>query len=309
VGGGLLGLEAAAGLRGRGVGVTVVELAGHVMSQQLDAGAARILRHALEAQGIACITGRGAARIEPGRVVLDDGSEIAAARVVVAAGVRAETALARAAGLQVERGIVVDDALRTSAPGVYAVGECAEHDGTVYGLWAPLAEQARIAGAGIAGDPAAFRGASQATTLKISGIDVFAGGRSANPPPPGHDEIVHSDTRRGIYRRLVLDGDRLTGAALVGDTTAARQLAGLLRTGDEIPSGLLRDAAGAVPTPLPDDPRATVCCCHGVTVGELREAIERDGLETVADVGASTRATTGGGSCRVEVQELLAKQA
>jgi NAD(P)H-nitrite reductase large subunit len=84
---------------------------------------------------------------------------------------------------------------------------------------------------------------------------------------------------------------------------------GLLRTGEEVPSGLLRDAGGAVPTPLPDDPRATVCCCHGVTVGELREAIERDGLETVADVGASTRATTGCGSCRVEMQELLAKQA
>ncbi|MEA2154625.1 MAG: sulfite reductase flavoprotein alpha-component, partial [Solirubrobacteraceae bacterium] len=159
IGGGLLGLEAAAGLRGCGARVSVVELAGHLMSRQLDPGAGAMLRAGLEAQGISFVLGRSAARIEPGRVVLDDGSELGATRVVVAAGVRAETGVARAAGIDCARGIVVDDELRTSAPAVWAAGECAEHRGVVYGLWAPLAEQARVAGAGVAGDPGAFHGA------------------------------------------------------------------------------------------------------------------------------------------------------
>jgi ferredoxin-nitrate reductase len=304
VGGGLLGLEAAAGLRAHGIAVTVVELAGHLMNQQLDPGAAAILRKALEAQGIACIVGRSATRIEFDRVVLDDGSELPATRVVVAAGVRAETSLARAAGLRVKRGIVVDDELRASAAGVWAIGECAEHRGVVYGLWAPLAEQARVAGAGIAGDPAAFHGSIAATTLKVSGVDVYAGGESAASVPGGHDEIVMSDTRRGIYRRLVLDGERLTGAALVGDASAARQLSELLRSGEPVPAQLL-EPAGSRATPIAEDPAATVCSCNVVTVGEVQKAIRRDGLTTVAQVGLRTRATTGCGGCASDVQELL----
>ncbi len=304
VGGGLLGLEAAAGLQARGVRVTVLELAERIMSQQLDPGAAAILQRALEAQGIAFVLGRGAARIERDRVVLDDGSELPATRVVVAAGVRAETALARDAGLQCERGIVVDDALRASAPGVWAVGECAEHDGTVYGLWAPLAEQARVAGAGVAGDPGAFHGAVCATTLKVSGIDVYAGGSSAGVAAAGHDEIVHSDTRRGTYRRLVLDGDRLAGVVLVGDTGGARRMTELLRSGDPVPADLL-SPAGAAAEPVALDPAATLCSCNAVTVGEVQASIRRDALQTIAQVGLRTRATTGCGGCVAEVQELL----
>jgi ferredoxin-nitrate reductase len=305
VGGGLLGLEAAAGLHARGVAVTVVELAGHLMNVQLDAGAAGILRRDLERQGIGFRLASSAARIEPDRVVLADGSELACERVVVAAGVRAETTIARAAGLQCARGIVVDDELRTSAPSVWAVGECAEHRGTVYGLWAPLAEQARVAGARIAGDPGAFHGAVQATTLKVSGVDVYAGGGSAAATPPGHDEIVLSDTRRGVYRRLVLDGDRLVGGVLVGDASAARQLSELLRSGDEVPFELL-DGGGATTKPLAEDPAATVCSCNAVTVGEVQTAIRRGGLQTIAQVGVVTRATTGCGGCTADVQELLA---
>jgi len=305
VGGGLLGLEAAAGLHARGVVVTVVELAGHIMNMQLDPGASSILRRDLERQGIACTVGRRAASIEAGRVVLDDGSEIACSRVVIAAGIRAETSLAREAGLECGRGIVVDDELRASAPGVWAVGECAEHRGVVYGLWAPLAEQARVAGARIAGDPAAFHGAVQATTLKVSGVDVYSGGDAAGTAPVGHDEIVLSDTRRGIYRRLVLDGDRLTGGVLVGDAASARQLTELLRTGGEVPDELL-EPGGAPPKPLASDPEATICSCNAVTVGEVQAAIRRDGLTTIAQVGARTRATTGCGGCGTDVQELLA---
>jgi ferredoxin-nitrate reductase len=305
VGGGLLGLEAAAGLHARGVAVTVVELAGHLMSMQLDAGAATILRRDLERQGIACLLNRSATRIEIDRVVLDDGSELPCQRVVIAAGIRAETTLARAAGLACERGIVVDDELRTSAPGVWAVGECAEHRGVVYGLWAPLAEQARVAGARIAGDPAAFHGAVQATTLKVSGVDVYAGGGSAGAAAPGHDELVLSDTRRGIYRRLVLDGDRLTGGVLVGDVGAARQLTDYLRSGDDVPPELL-DVGGPPSKPVAEDPAATICSCNAVTVGEVQTAIRRDGLSTVAQVGLRTSATTGCGGCTGDVEQLLA---
>jgi len=304
VGGGLLGLEAAAGLRARGVAVTVVELAGHLMSQQLDPGAAAILRRALQTQGIACVLGHGAARIERDHVMLDDGTEIEATRVVVAAGVRAETSLARAAGLECGRGVIVDDELRASAPGVWAVGECAEHRGIVYGLWAPLACQAQVAGARIAGDPAAFHGAIAATTLKVSGVDVYAGGASASAAPRGHDEVAVSDTRRGIYSRLVVDGDRLAGAALVGDVSSARRLTELLRSGGDVPPELL--APGAAPAPPIDaDPAAMLCSCNAVTVGEVQTAIRRDALRTVAQVSRRTRAATGCGGCAPDVQQLL----
>ncbi|MBW3652192.1 MAG: (2Fe-2S)-binding protein, partial [Actinobacteria bacterium] len=257
--------------------------------------------------GIACRLARSAVRIERDRVVLDDGDELPATRVVVAAGVRPEITLARAAGLPVARAIVVDDALRAGAPAVWAVGECAEHRGIVYGLWAPLAEQARVAGAGVAGDPAAFHGAVQATTLKVSGVDVYAGGASAAAAPDGHDELVLSDSRSGIYRRLVLDGERLTGAALVGDVAAARQLSDLLRTGAPVPSDLLGAGGAGEPSAeaLGADPAATLCSCNAVSVGEVQAAIRRDGLSTVAQVGLRTRATTGCGGCTADVRTLL----
>jgi ferredoxin-nitrate reductase len=223
----------------------------------------------------------------------------------VAAGVRAETSLARAAGLECDRGIVVDDALRTSAPNVWAVGECAEHRGTVYGLWAPLAEQARVAGAGVAGDPGAFHGAVQMTTLKVSGVDVYAGGTSAGAAADGHDEIVRSDTRRGTYSRLVLDGERLVGASLVGDASGARSMSELLRSGEPVPADLL-ESGGPSAAPIVLDPAATLCSCNVVTVGEVQAAIRRDGLRTVAQVGRQTRATTGCGGCTSDVQQLLA---
>ena len=211
VGGGLLGLEAAAGLRAQGKTVTVVELADRLMAQQLDDGAATILRRRLRTLGLITLVERSVEEITQDAVILAGGQRMRADLVVLTVGVRAETTLAREAGIECDRGIVVDDELRTSARRVWAVGECAEHRGTVYGLWAPLAEQARVAGAVLAGEPGAFRGAVTSTTLKVAGVDVFAGGVAG-----GRDEIVHSDTRRGIYRKLVLDGDSLAGALLVG---------------------------------------------------------------------------------------------
>ena len=300
VGGGLLGLEAAAGLRARGKLVTVVELADRLMAQQLDGGAAVILRRRLRELGLFARLGRSVERIEADAVHLDSGERMPADLVVLAVGVRAETTLARAAGIECNRGIVVDDELRTSARRVWAVGECAEHRGTVYGLWAPLAEQARAAGAVIVGEPAAFHGTVPATMLKVAGVELFAGGVGA-----GRDEIVQSNTRTGTYRKLVLDGDRLTGALLVGDSGDARVLSGLLRSGDPVPAHVLEPGGATPVTTAPPGPETVVCSCNCVTQGTLETAIRQGGLRTPAQVGNVTRAGTGCGGCVAQIEELL----
>jgi len=303
IGGGLLGLEAAAGLRARGADVTVVEAADRVMAQQLDAGGAAVLERALGGLGLRTLTGTAVAAIETGSVTLDGGEQLPADLVVVAAGVRAETTLARAAGIDCERGILVDDALRTSAPSVLAVGECAEHRGTVYGLWAPLAEQARTAGATACGDPAGFHGAVPATTLKVAGVDVFCGG--AQGAGADGDELLWSDSRRGAYRKLVLSGDRLAGAVLVGDTSGARELSGLLRSAERVPEELLAAPGGGPGIEAEPDPAAIVCSCNGVTHGAIDTAIRAGGLSTITEVARVTRASTGCGSCAGEVERML----
>ncbi|MBW3608150.1 MAG: (2Fe-2S)-binding protein [Actinobacteria bacterium] len=138
---------------------------------------------------------------------------------------------------------------------------------------------------------------------------MYAGGESGDATPPGHDEIVLSDTRRGIFRRLVLDGERLTSAALVGDVAAARRLTDLLRTGAAVPADLLESSAGPGADALAGDPAATVCSCNAVSVGDVQAAIRRDGLSTVAQVGRRTRATTGCGGCTSDVEALLEHEA
>jgi ferredoxin-nitrate reductase len=307
VGGGQHGLEAAAGLLVRGVRVTVVELAEGLMPQQLDPGASAMLERTLKGLGLRIRVGRSVAAITSDRVLLDDGEEIEASVVVVAAGVRPETALARAAGIECGRGVAVDDQMRTSAPRVWAVGECAEHRGTVYGLWAPLAEQARVAGAGVVGEPAAFHGAIPATTLKVAGVDLFAGGNGA--PGRGSDEVLFADTRRRRYRKLVLDGERLASVTLLGDVTGAREMSGLLRTGDPVPASLL-DPAGAGEAAAEDpSPSAIACACNAVTTGQVLEAIRRGGVSTLAGLGRATLAGTGCGGCAPDLEALLARSA
>lgn len=307
LGGGLLGLEAAAGLHARGARVTVVEPAPRLMGRQLDDAAAAMLAAALRARGIALRVGMMPERIDADAVVLQgDDESLPADLVIVAAGVRPETALARAAGLPVARGIVVDDTLRAGAPGVFAVGECAEHRGTVYGLWAPLAEQARVAGATIAGDPAAFLPQTTATVLKVAGLDVYAGGIPDPEAEAAHDEVTLRDTRSGRYRKLVLSGDRLVGAILIGDVGDARRCTAALRSEDATDPTLIDGgfATPGAPAP-PPDPGATVCSCNAVTAGEIDRAIVARGLTTVAGVAKATRASTGCGGCASEVRAIL----
>ena len=184
------------------------------------------------------------------------------------------------------------------------MGECAEHRRTVYGLWAPLAEQARVAAAVAVGDPAAFRPAVMATTLKVAGVELFAGGcREAG----GFDELLVADTRRSTYRRLLLDGDRLVGAIMLGDVTDAPRLSSLLRSGESVPEELLDPigpGAGAADAQS-EDPGATVCSCNAVTRREIVDAIARGGLTTVAQLGHVTRAGTGCGGCSRELEAIL----
>ena len=303
IGGGLLGLEAAAGIRACGAPVTVLEAAERLMPQQLDAAASRLLARALGALGIRSVCGARVERIDETGVVVAGRDVVAADLVVVAAGIRPETTLAAQAGLEVRRGVVVDDQLRASAHDVWAVGECAEHRGTVYGLWAPIAEQARVAGAAIAGDPAGFHGLTTATNLKVAGVDLFAGGEKG---ADAIDELVWSDGRRGVYRRLLLDGDRLAGAILVGDTTEARELSLLLRTGEPVPERFL-DPPGAPVAQTAPQPSDVVCACNGVSRGAIEGAIAANGLTSLAAVGRATRAATGCGSCAADVERLLAE--
>jgi ferredoxin-nitrate reductase len=301
IGGGLLGLEAAAGLRRHCLHVSVIEAAPHLMPQQLDPAAGGMLATALEKLGIRSICGIGATRCLPDGVVLDNGETIEAELTVVAAGVRPEVSLAEGAGIEVGRGIVVDDQMRTSAPSVWAVGECVEHRGTVYGLWAPAAAQARVAGASLSGDPAGFQGESPATNLKVGGVDLFAG--SARDASAG-DELVWIDGRRGVYRKLTLDGERLAGAILLGDVSGARELSSLLRSGEPVPEKLLAPPGAAVeaPKPGPDD---LVCSCNAVSRGEIEAAVRARGLRSATEVGRETRAGTGCGSCVREIEALL----
>jgi ferredoxin-nitrate reductase len=302
LGGGLLGLEAAAGLRAHGAGLTVVEPAPRLMGRQLDDAAAAILAGALAARGIALQVGVAPEAIGPDHVALAGGEELPADLVVVAAGVRPETRVAAAAGLPVARGIVVDDAMRAGR-GVWAVGECAEHRGTVYGLWAPLAEQARVAGAAIAGDPGAFHPQVTATVLKVAGLDVYAGGRAE--AADGDDEITFRDTRSGRYRKLVVRDDRLVGAVLVGDVTDARRCSGALRSGEPVDEELLAGAAAAGAADGDLAPDAVVCSCNAVSAGEIDRAIAARGLTTIPGVANATGATTGCGGCAGEVRAML----
>jgi nitrite reductase (NADH) large subunit len=237
IGGGLLGLEAAYGLAKARAHVTVLHLMDRLMERQLDARAARILKRAVEAKGIAVrleaettrIIGNG--RVEA--VELRDGSTIPADAVVVAVGIRANTELARTAGLKVNRGIAVDDHLETSVAGIHAIGECAEHRGCCYGLVEPAYEQAQVLARRLAGENATYPGSVLATNLKVSGVNVFSAGDFLTATT-GAEEIVLSDPGIGVYKKLVIASGRLIGAVLFGDTADGPWYLDLIRAGSSI---------------------------------------------------------------------------
>ena len=241
IGGGLLGLEAAYGLMKAGANVTVVHLMDRLMERQLDARAAAMLKDAIEAQGIRVLLEAESSAIQGRRKVrglrLADGRVIEADLVVMAAGIRPRVGLARIAEIAVRRGITVDDKLQTSAPGVYAIGECAEHRGSCYGLVEPAYEQARVLADHLAGGEESYEGSLLSTNLKVSGVDVFSAGDFIGEA--GTESIVYADAAHGSYRKIVVRDGRIEGIVLVGDTSDSLWYLDLMRTG--APIGGMRD--------------------------------------------------------------------
>jgi nitrite reductase (NADH) large subunit len=315
IGGGLLGLEAARGLQVHGVQVELVHAAPHLMERQLDATAGAVLRGQVEALGIrvhmATLTSAVLGEDRVRGVRFRDGGEVAADMVVVAAGIRANSALATASGLAVERGVVVDDQMRcVDDPDVYAVGECAQHRGEVYGVVAPLWEQARVLADHVTqADPhAAYHGSRTATKLKVAGVDVASMGLSA-PERDDDEHVVFSEPRRGVHKSVVIRDDRVVGATLVGDVSKVAFLTQAFDRGLPLPEErvqLLFDL-GAPPADvgaaeLADE--AQVCNCNGVSKCTIVDTV-RSGTKTVSGVMDSTRAGKGCGSCKSLVQQIV----
>jgi nitrite reductase (NADH) large subunit len=321
IGAGLLGLEAANGLAARGMTVTVVHLMPWIMERQLDRLAAGMLQKSLEARGLKFLLARHTEALiagESGRVCalrFQGGETIAADLVVMAAGIRPNVDLAKAAGLHCARGVVVSDTLQTFDPRIYAVGECAEHRGTAYGLVAPLFEQAKVCATHLANfGIGRYAGSVISTKLKVTGIDVFSAGDFSG----GEDteDITLHDPRGGVYKRLVLKSDRIVGAVLYGDTVDSswylqlmrdaqsvaeirdHLLFGQTRLGDAGHQGASRAAT------MPDSEQ--ICGCNGVCKGEIVKAIKENGLFTLDDVRKHTKASSSCGSCTGLVEQILA---
>jgi NAD(P)H-nitrite reductase large subunit len=310
VGGGLLGLEAARGLMQHGVDVDVVHGMGHLMDLQLDGPGGAVLRKAVESLGVGVHHGSFATRVLGSRSVkgvgLGDGREVKGDLVVLACGVRPNVDLARPAGLAVEKGILVDDELRTSDPSVYALGECSQHRGEVYGLVAPAWEQAAVLADVITGREASYTGSRLVTRLKAMDLDVAAMGDTT--PGMADDEdglevVVYADPARHVYKKLVIRDDVLVGALLLGDTATAGPVTQAFERATPLPAdrhGLLfAPRRGSAPAELADDD--TVCTCNAVTAGEIRHS----GCSSLAELAMKTRATTGCGTCTAVCTTLL----
>ncbi|HEY0909657.1 MAG TPA: FAD-dependent oxidoreductase [Bradyrhizobium sp.] len=236
VGGGLLGLEAAYGLAKAGSRVTLIHLMDRLMERQLDAPAAELLKSLVERKGIRILLNANTARIEGERrvegVELTDGRKLEADAVIFAAGIRPNISLAKEAGIPVNRGVVVDDHLQTGVSDIFALGECAEHRGTCYGLVEPAYEQAGVLARHLAGGDAAYQGSVVSTNLKVSGVGVFSAGEFMGAE--GSETIVLSDFRHGSYKKLVIAEGRLTGAVLVGETSDALWYLQMIRNREPI---------------------------------------------------------------------------
>lgn len=237
IGGGLLGLEAANGLRQRGMAVTVVHACEYLMERQLDAPAAGLLRRELERRGLSFVMPAKTARIRGETrvtgVVLADGRELPADLVVTAIGVRPNIELAHVAGLRCDRGILVDDTLLSYDPAIYAVGECVQHRGDTFGLVAPIWEQARVCAAHLAErGTRGYRNTQLSTQLKVGGVDVFSAGNHVEGP--GTESLVLRDPKKGVYKRLVIEHDRIRGAVLYGDVRDGNWYLDLIKEGRDI---------------------------------------------------------------------------
>lgn len=312
IGGGLLGLEAAAALNEQGMKVTVLHLMGHLMERQLDSAAGYLLQKELESRGIRVICNAhtnaivGDGKVEA--VLLDDQSTHPADIVVMAAGIRPEVRLGVEAGLHTERGIVVDDTMQTSDPDILAVGECVEHDDTVYGLVAPLYDMAKVLARTLMGEAAKFKAPEVSTKLKVTGVDLFSVGDFGED----HEEIVFRDPGLGVYKRITLNNDRIVGLVMYGDTSDSNWFFDKLKSAEDI-SGIRGEliygsaAQGVDPmaavAAMPDT--AEICGCNGVCKGTIVTAIH-NGATDLAAIKAVTKASASCGNCTGLVEQVLA---
>ncbi|WP_339191936.1 nitrite reductase large subunit NirB [Bacillus sp. FSL K6-1003] len=310
IGAGLLGLEAAVGLRHLGMDVSVVHHSPNIMQKQLDQTASRLLRSELERKGLTFLLEKDTAAItgdsRADGIRFSDSSSIKADLIVMAAGVRPNIQLAASAGLAANRGFIVNQFMQTSKPNVYAVGECAEHNGMVYGLVAPLYEQGKVLAQHICGVPCeGYHGSAQSAALKIAGIDVWSAGKVHEDA--GTTSMKLHDEHAGCYKKALFENDKLAGVILFGDTRdKQRLLDSLLKQRDIsiVKQQLIEpDQTGISFATMPLT--ETICQCNSVTKGLIEKAVHTKGLKTVEEVKQCTKASGSCGGCRPLVEDLL----
>jgi nitrite reductase (NADH) large subunit len=314
IGGGLLGLEAARGLQVQGCDVTVVHLMDTLMERQLDSTGGGYLASKMNQLGVTVLLGLsttailGDGKVE--RVQFKGGGSIPADLVVIAAGIRPNVELGHKAGLEVKRGIIVNDYMETSHPDIFAVGECVQHNGVCYGLVAPLLEQGKVLAATITGNKGpAYQGTVLASKLKIMGVDVFSAG-DFSEKPDGMEMVRYEDPSLGVYKKLTLKNGKLAGVILVGDTADSHRYMDWMRAETDLVP-MRRHLL--FPEPSSDtgldvasmQNGETICGCMGVTKGSIIDAIHDKGVNTLAQLKECTRASTGCGSCTSLCQQLL----
>ncbi|MGP4040511.1 nitrite reductase large subunit NirB [Gracilibacillus sp. D59] len=311
IGGGLLGLEAARGLLNLGMKVDVVHLADRLLNNQLDAKAGILLRKELERQGMHFYLEKETSEIYGDKTVeglrFKDGTSIEADLVVMAVGIKPNVALAQESGIDVNRGIVVNDHMETSNPNIYAVGECTEHNGLVYGLVKPLYEQAEVLGRNLAMQNASYTGSTVYTQLKISGIDLFSVGKIEETDQTkaiySYDEIGET------YKKVLFEEDKAVGAVLYGDTSLGGSLLDIIKKQKFIPDH--QKAELLQPVKIEESYAATlpknehICTCNSVSKSCIIENVLNKNLNSVHDVKQHTKASSSCGGCKPVVQELL----
>lgn len=312
IGGGLLGLEAAKGLITLGMNVQVVHKSKTIMERQLDYQAAVMLQRELKNQGMGFLLEKeteeitGVNRVEGIR--FKDGTQAAADLVVMAAGVRPNISLAQESGIRTNRGIVVDDVLKTSSPDIYAVGECAEHNGMVYGLVQPLYEQASVLAKHLCSrETDGYRGSVLSTQLKVSGVEVFSAGQFVSKP--GTEVIHYHNDVDSVYKKIVFKGNKAVGAVLYGDTKNGPRLLDVISKQKVLSR---KDKSALLETPDPADSSVAaypmnqqICQCNSVSKGAIIQAVQQNGLSTVQEVKEKTKASGSCGGCKPLVNELL----